>query len=182
MTHLCVYHQSNRLQPIRLLNHQADIARELEELGAGYQCWDATVPVTAVSSENEIVAACQAGLGLLEPNAIVYTEAFALDEQSSAEQHAVVRKQLAREQVSSQPQSWLVAAGRGMLCLHHEDHVYALVCERGDLLSIPAGIAYWFDAGEQPRFVALRVSAEPLAGEVVYTDENAAASYPPLTD
>jgi len=40
--------------------------------------------------------------------------------------------------------------------LHLEPEVFALVCEGGDVLSVPAGTRHWFDMGSEPDFVAIR--------------------------
>jgi 1,2-dihydroxy-3-keto-5-methylthiopentene dioxygenase len=47
-------------------------------------------------------------------------------------------------------------AGRGCFYLHLEPEVLAVVCEGGDLLSVPAGTRHWFDMGARPDFVAIR--------------------------
>lgn len=47
-------------------------------------------------------------------------------------------------------------AGRGCFYLHLEPEVLAVVCESGDLLSVPAGTRHWFDMGARPDFVAIR--------------------------
>ena len=47
-------------------------------------------------------------------------------------------------------------AGRGCFYLHLEPEVLAVVCERGDVLSVPAGTRHWFDMGSQPDFAAIR--------------------------
>jgi 1,2-dihydroxy-3-keto-5-methylthiopentene dioxygenase len=48
-------------------------------------------------------------------------------------------------------------AGRGCFYLHLEPEVLAVVCEDGDLLSVPAGTRHWFDMGARPDFVAIRL-------------------------
>jgi 1,2-dihydroxy-3-keto-5-methylthiopentene dioxygenase len=47
-------------------------------------------------------------------------------------------------------------AGRGCFYLHLGPEVLAVVCESGDLLSVPAGTRHWFDMGARPDFVAIR--------------------------
>jgi 1,2-dihydroxy-3-keto-5-methylthiopentene dioxygenase len=47
-------------------------------------------------------------------------------------------------------------AGRGCFYLHLYPEVVAVVCEGGDLLSVPAGTRHWFDMGIRPDFVAIR--------------------------
>jgi 1,2-dihydroxy-3-keto-5-methylthiopentene dioxygenase len=46
--------------------------------------------------------------------------------------------------------------GRGCFYLHLEPEVLAVVCEGGDVLSVPAGTRHWFDMGSRPDFVAIR--------------------------
>ena len=47
-------------------------------------------------------------------------------------------------------------AGRACFYLHLEPEVFAVVCERGDLLTVPAGTRHWFDMGSDPEFAAIR--------------------------
>ena len=51
-------------------------------------------------------------------------------------------------------------AGRGCFYLHLEPEVVAMVCEGGDLVSVPAGVRHWFDMGALPDFVAIRFFEE----------------------
>jgi len=51
-------------------------------------------------------------------------------------------------------------AGRGCFYLHLEPEVVAVVCEAGDLLSVPSGTRHWFDMGVRPDFVAIRFFEE----------------------
>ncbi|MGV9673873.1 1,2-dihydroxy-3-keto-5-methylthiopentene dioxygenase [Nocardia sp. NPDC003482] len=52
------------------------------------------------------------------------------------------------------------AGGRGCFYLHLNDEVLAVVCEAGDLVSVPAGTLHWFDMGTRPDFVAVRFFEE----------------------
>lgn len=47
-------------------------------------------------------------------------------------------------------------AGRACFYLHLEPEVFAVVCESGDLLTVPAGTRHWFDMGAEPDFAAVR--------------------------
>jgi 1,2-dihydroxy-3-keto-5-methylthiopentene dioxygenase len=51
-------------------------------------------------------------------------------------------------------------AGRGCFYLRLDGRVHALVCEAGDLVSVPAGTRHWFDMGAIPRFCAIRFFQE----------------------
>jgi 1,2-dihydroxy-3-keto-5-methylthiopentene dioxygenase len=51
-------------------------------------------------------------------------------------------------------------SGRGCFYLHLEPEIVAVVCEGGDLLSVPSGTRHWFDMGVRPDFVAIRFFEE----------------------
>lgn len=53
------------------------------------------------------------------------------------------------------------AAGRGAFYLHVAARVYAILCEPGDLLSVPAGTRHWFDMGTRSDFTVIRFFREP---------------------
>lgn len=46
--------------------------------------------------------------------------------------------------------------GSGVFYIHHGQQVFALVCERDDLISVPPNTTHWFDMGPQPHFKAIR--------------------------
>jgi 1,2-dihydroxy-3-keto-5-methylthiopentene dioxygenase len=72
------------------------------------------------------------------------------------------------------------AAGRGCFYLHLEPEVLAVVCERGDLLSVPAGIRHWFDMGARPDFVAIRFFQERDGWIGDFTGDPIGARFPTL--
>lgn len=51
--------------------------------------------------------------------------------------------------------------GCGTFYIHHSDKVYAIICEKGDLISIPAETTHWFDMGTKPFFKAIRFFTIP---------------------
>jgi 1,2-dihydroxy-3-keto-5-methylthiopentene dioxygenase len=46
--------------------------------------------------------------------------------------------------------------GAGVFYLHINGKVYAVLCEAGDLMSVPEGTTHWFDMGTEPSFAAIR--------------------------
>ncbi len=51
--------------------------------------------------------------------------------------------------------------GHGLFSLHVAAEVYEVLCEKGDLISVPANTKHWFDMGPNPRFVAIRFFNNP---------------------
>jgi 1,2-dihydroxy-3-keto-5-methylthiopentene dioxygenase len=71
-------------------------------------------------------------------------------------------------------------AGRGCFYLHLEPEVVAVVCEGGDLLSVPAGIRHWFDMGVRPNFVAIRFFEEQDGWIGDFTGDSIGERFPTL--
>jgi 1,2-dihydroxy-3-keto-5-methylthiopentene dioxygenase len=72
------------------------------------------------------------------------------------------------------------AAGRGCFYLHLDGNVFAVVCEAGDLLSVPAGTLHWFDMGSRPDFVAVRFFQEEDGWVGDFTGDSISSSFPSL--
>jgi len=51
--------------------------------------------------------------------------------------------------------------GSGLFYLHVADRVYAVLCEKGDLISVPENTTHWFDMGEKPDFKCIRFFVIP---------------------
>jgi 1,2-dihydroxy-3-keto-5-methylthiopentene dioxygenase len=71
-------------------------------------------------------------------------------------------------------------AGRGCFYLHLEPEVVAVVCEGGDLLSVPAGTRHWFDMGARPDFIAIRFFEELDGWVGDFTGDPIGARFPTL--
>jgi 1,2-dihydroxy-3-keto-5-methylthiopentene dioxygenase len=71
-------------------------------------------------------------------------------------------------------------AGRGCFYLHLEPEVVAVVCEAGDLLSVPSGTRHWFDMGARPDFVAIRFFEEQDGWVGDFTGDPIGTRFPTL--
>ena len=69
----------------------------------------------------------------------------------------------------------LFVAGRGLVSLHLDEHVYELLCERGDLLTLPAGTRHWLDFGEPATVGVIRLH-KPAQGDAIQLTGDAIAS------
>ncbi|GAA5087374.1 1,2-dihydroxy-3-keto-5-methylthiopentene dioxygenase [Nocardia iowensis] len=74
------------------------------------------------------------------------------------------------------------AAGRGCFYLHLGHEVLAVVCEGGDLLSVPAGTLHWFDMGSRPDFIAIRFFEEEDGWIGDFTGDRISEGFPTLDE
>jgi len=68
--------------------------------------------------------------------------------------------------------------GRGLFYLHAEGRVYAVLCEQGDLISVPANTAHWFDMGENPKFTCIRLFTTADGWVANFTGSDIAKTFP----
>jgi len=97
-------------------------------------------------------------------------------------QKAEVRAGFLAERRCSEAAARFIIAGQGLFSLHIGDYVYAVRCEKNDLLVIPAGMPHWIDMGENPHFVTLRLfnTLEECIPE--FTEDDIASRFPGLDD
>ncbi|WP_420235337.1 acireductone dioxygenase [Pseudomonas sp. ABY48] len=177
MSSLSVYHVSSPDIPNKVLTHFEDIAATLAEQGIHFARWEAAVKIQPGAREEEIIAAYQAQIdGLMTERGYV-----AVDVVSVSSDHPEQTGEL-DEYRHSQDEVRFFVAGRGLFNLHVGDYVYAVLCERNDLLTVPAGTPHWFDRGERPHFVTIRLSGDLRGLVAEVTGDDIARRFPRLED
>ncbi|MGF6591362.1 acireductone dioxygenase [Pseudomonas sp. 2835] len=172
MSSLSVYHQSTPDTPNKVLTHLEDIAATLKEQGVRFARWQAGAPIQAGASDQQLIDAYQAGIDALKAETgYARVEVSREADTSLRDEHTCAEDRL-----------HFFAAGRGLVSLRIEDYIYAVLCEKGDLIGVPAGVRHWFDMGEEPRFVAIRVFNRPEGGLVRFTGDSIAKIFPRLDD
>ncbi|WP_339463762.1 acireductone dioxygenase [Pseudomonas sp. EA_105y_Pfl2_R69] len=156
MSSLTVYHQSSPEAPNKLLTHAEDIASTLAAVGVQFVQLPVAVPVRAGSAVDEVVAACRTQLDqLMSERGFASFDVLSLCSEPRYQDGP--RTSLPSAQRYGVAHLHYCLAGRGLLCLHIDDYVYAVQCEKNDLVQLPAATLHWFDSGEQPRITLLRL-------------------------
>jgi 1,2-dihydroxy-3-keto-5-methylthiopentene dioxygenase len=93
---------------------------------------------------------------------------------------AAARDKFLAEHRHAEDEVRFFVAGRACFYLHLEPEVCAVVCESGDLLTVPAGTRHWFDMGSDPDFAAIRFfeQADGWIGD--FTGDPIAERFPTL--
>lgn len=175
MSILSVYHSATPDIPNKVLTHLDDIAATLAEHGVRLERRAAEAPIRPGANLEEVSEAYRAHIDqLMTEHGCQTLDVISVDSDHPLKEQ--LRARLLDEQVSQANEARWFVAGRGLLTLHVEGYVYALLCERGDLVTVPAGMGHWFDMGEQPRLVVVRVFGE----EARYTGSQIASLFPRL--
>lgn len=181
MSILSVYHQSTPDTPNKVLTHADDIAATLAEQGVRFEQREVAARIRPGTAELEVVASL-GGLveALKEQLSAAVVEVFSVGPEHA--QKDELRAGLIDERRHAGQDVRLFVSGRGLLNIRIGEYVYALIGERGDLVELPAGVAQWFDIGEQPNLVLVRLFASEEGRKVQLTGDEASRAYPGLDE
>ncbi len=181
MSSLSVYHVSSPDLPNKVLTHFDDITATLAEQGVRFDRWQATAKLQPGASDEELVAAYQGPIDQLM-TARGYLGVQVTSVSSEQSPHAEPHAGLFEEQHFDEDLVRFFVAGRGQFNLHIDDYVYAVLCEKNDLILVPAGTRHWFDGGERPHFVAIGLFSNALEPWARITPGGIAGHFPRLED
>lgn len=158
----------------------AAIAARLAEVGIRFEQWEASQPVAAGAGSDEVMAAYRDDIvRLTEATGYQTVDVISLD--ASHPDKTALRQKFLAEHTHSEDEVRFFVDGRGLFSLHVNDHVYEVLCEKGDLISVPAGTRHWFDMGPEPRFVAIRFFNNTEGWVARFTDSPIADSFSRLS-
>ncbi len=72
-------------------------------------------------------------------------------------QKEALRAKFLNEHTHGEDEVRFFVEGAGLFCLHIGDEVFQVLCEKNDLISVPAHTPHWFDMGSEPNFTAIRI-------------------------
>jgi 1,2-dihydroxy-3-keto-5-methylthiopentene dioxygenase len=101
-----------------------------------------------------------------------YQTADVISINSLTENYEAIRTKFLAEHTHTEDEIRFFVDGQGLFWFNLENEpVFNLLCEKGDLISIPAGTKHWFDAGESNPFVkAIRIFIDMSGWVPHYTE------------
>ncbi|APD47580.1 acireductone dioxygenase [Synechococcus sp. CS-602] len=157
----------------------AVIAAELAARGIGFERWLATVELAADADATAILAAYATEVAALQAQGD-YPTVDAIRLVPDHPERAALRQKFLAEHTHSEDEVRFFVEGRGLFCLHLGEEVLLVLCERDDLIRVPAGSRHWFDMGSSPRFTALRFFNNPAGWVANFTGDPIAERFPLL--
>lgn len=181
MSRLSVYHQESPQLPSKVLTHAEDISRTLADVGVNFQRWETAAKIAPGASSEEVIAAYRPQIDrLMAEQGYVTVDVVSLN--ADHPQKAELRAKFLDEHTHAEDEVRFFVAGRGLFSLHIAEYVYEVLCEKGDLISVPANTPHWFDMGEHPHFVAIRLFNNPEGWVANFTGSKIASQFPRLED
>ncbi|GAA2793747.1 cupin [Saccharopolyspora taberi] len=152
-----------------------EITDVLKQFGVRFSRWELRELPERPSSE-EVLAAYRAEVDeVIDREGYIKVDAAVMAPSADPEWPAkakAAREKFLSEHTHDDDEDRFFARGAGVFYLHIGDRVYAMLCEAGDLLSVPANTTHWFDMGVEPDFVAIRFfhDDDGWVGEFLNTD------------
>ncbi|MGB3917472.1 MAG: cupin, partial [Thiothrix litoralis] len=155
------------------------ISALLQAQGVRFERWEAAAPLADAATQDEVIAAYRADIErLMVENGFQSVDVISLHPDHPDK--AALRQKFLNEHTHTEYEVRFFVDGQGLFYLHIGDKVYTVLCEKGDLISVPAGTTHWFDMGANPRFKAIRLFTNPEGWVANFTGNDIAGRFPRL--
>jgi 1,2-dihydroxy-3-keto-5-methylthiopentene dioxygenase len=155
----------------------ADIARVASEAKIRFERWKAGAELRDVTAQDEVLGAYAGDVTRLKADC-GFATADVISIRNDTPNHPELRKKFLDEHTHSEDEVRFFVEGSGMFSVHHEGRVFAFVCEKGDLLAVPAGTRHWFDMGPKPHFTCIRLFTNKEGWVAQFTGSDIAGNFP----
>ena len=177
MSELRVYEESGK--PVAAFTAFADIRQQLEAAGVQFERWQADRVLDADSTQDEIIEAYRDSV-----NRLMHQYGFrTVDVISMTAEHPqreALRDKFLHEHTHDEFEVRFFVEGQGLFYLRIGGRVYGVLCQQGDLISVPAKVTHWFDMGPRPCLKCIRLFTTPEGWVATYTGDKIADRFPRL--
>ena len=177
MSRLTVFNDDTPGTPLLRTEDGEQIANELRTIGVRFERWSSPVALTGSATPEAILAAYKPYLDKLMGD----TGAGSADVIKLTPDHpqaAALREKFLNEHTHTEDEVRFFVTGAGNFIMHLDGRVYDAHCVQGDLISVPANIQHWFDAGPAPDFCALRIFTDTAGWVAHFTGATISERFP----
>ncbi len=179
MSRLTIYNEGDIEAPILDTDDFDVIAGELDKAGVRIERWQADRELADDADSETIIAAYQAEIDKLVAEG-GYQTWDVVSMNPDHPEKAEFRGKFLDEHTHSEDEVRFFVRGQGLFYLHLDNRVYAMLCEKDDLISVPANTKHWFDMGPNPEFTAIRLFNNPEGWVANFTGDGIAGGFPLL--
>ena len=165
--------------PGLVCNDPTTIQSELIQRGINFEQWPADHALPKGAGQQEILEAYAAEIDRLRAKE-GYTTVDAIRMTPDHPDRQALRSKFLAEHTHAEDEVRFFVEGQGLFSLHIGTEVLVTLCERGDLIGVPAGTRHWFDMGPSPAFCALRFFNNSEGWVAKFTGDPIADRYPKL--
>lgn len=157
------------------------ITARLSEHGVQFERWQASEPLAEDAQQDDVLKAYRSSIDQLnESYGFKSVDVVALRPDNP--QKAEFRQKFLAEHTHADFEVRFFVDGSGLFYLHLGDRVYLVLCEKGDLISVPANTTHWFDMGKDPNFKCIRLFTTEDGWVGDFTGNDIAARLPSMDE
>ncbi len=155
-----------------------EIRNFFDARGIFFDQWTCDVEFKDSATQEEILGAYEKDLVPFMKHG-GYQTADVISIHSSTENYEAIRAKFLAEHIHTEDEIRFFVDGKGLFWFHLEgEPIFNLLCEKGDLISVPEGTKHWFDAGETNPFVkAIRIFIDMSGWIPHYTNSQIEESF-----
>ena len=177
MTVLTTYDLTKGNAPLAATRDEREILKALLPFDVRYERWEATKPLAPGAGQDWVLEAYARDVERL----IKLGGYQSVDVVRMHPEHPdrdAMRQKFLSEHKHGDDEVRFFVEGAGAFYLRNERHVLKVVCEQGDLLSVPKHTRHWFDMGPRPFFAAIRLFTTPDGWVAEFTGDKIASTIP----
>ena len=153
------------------------IQEQVNSIGVQFERWTANVKLSGDADQAAVLAAYADSIDKLKQQ-YSFQSIDVIKLIPDHPDNAVFRQKFLAEHIHHDFEVRFFVEGSGLFYLHVEDNVYAVLCEQGDLISVPADTPHWFDMGENPQFTCIRLFTTPDGWVADFTGSEISKTFP----
>jgi 1,2-dihydroxy-3-keto-5-methylthiopentene dioxygenase len=155
------------------------IAAQLAEHGIQFERWQATEKLAEDAKQDDVLKAYQGSIDELNDK-YHFNSVDVVALRPDNAQKAEFRQKFFSEHTHADFELRFFVDGSGLFYLHLGKKVYLVLCEKGDLISVPSNTPHWFDMGENPDFKCIRLFTTEEGWLGFFTGSNIATRFPDM--
>ncbi|MGZ8161587.1 MAG: 1,2-dihydroxy-3-keto-5-methylthiopentene dioxygenase [Methylobacter sp.] len=176
MSVLTVYADNQPQQGERYTDFTA-IRDQLQTINVQFERWTANFELSADADQETVIAAYHDSIDSLKQQ-YGFQSVDVVSLNPNHPEKAAFRQKFLAEHIHEDFEVRFFVEGSGLFYLHAQGKVYAVLCQKGDLISVPANTTHWFDMGENPRFVSIRLFTKPDGWVAEFTGSDISTCFP----
>lgn len=172
-------HPDDQPQQAEVFSEFDSIARKLQGIGIQFERWRADRELVADADQAAVITAYRDSIDRLI-QAYGFQSVDVISVRPDHPDKVALRNKFLAEHIHDDFEVRFFVDGQGLFYLHPDDKVYLVLCEQGDLISVPAHTRHWFDMGENPNLKAIRLFTTPEGWVAHFTGSDIARKFPTL--
>lgn len=179
MSELRIYDESRPQQAEKVLRRFEEIRDALAAIGVDFERWEASQQLDAQASQDEVIEAYREPIDRLMKR-FGFQSVDVISLTAANPQKEAMRDKFLHEHTHDDFETRFFVEGQGLFNIRKNGKVYATLCQRGDLLNLPAHTTHWFDMGPEPNLKAIRLFTTTEGWVANFTGDPIADRFPKL--